>query len=320
MKLVAEDLEQVLANLGLKLGRSTTKEVWALCPGHDDHNPTSFSVNRDTGECFCFACGYRQSDLLGLTMDIRGGDAWSASVWLREHGASLSARIERVRDRVPPSQRARAQAKTKSGFSIEGEFAVFGDAPDEALEERLLRRDSIDLYDVRWDKGNFIIPVKDLKGKLHGWQRRKKPRPKNYPEEMRKSDHLFGAYEFEGDRAILVESPLDVVRLHSEGYSGALASFGSWVSLSQMRLVETLASKLLIAMDDDEAGKKATMMLVRRFEKKMPTWVFNYDHLPEKLRGRVDPGDLEWEEIAKGISTSTFAAQLPRPKRRVVRR
>lgn len=319
MKLVAADLEQVLANLGMKLGKSTNSEVWALCPGHDDHNPTSFSVNRESGASFCFACGYRRADLVALVVDVKGLDAWSAAVWLREHGASLSARIERVRDRVPLSRRGKP--KTSSGYSLEGEFAVFGDVPDAELEDRALRRGSADLYDIRWDQGNFIIPVKDIRGKLQGWQRRKKPRPRNYPEEMVKSAHLFGAYEFSGDRAIIVESPLDVVRLHSAGYDGAVASFGSWVSLAQMRLVETVASKLLIAMDDDEAGQESTERLVQHFATKMPTWVFSYEHLPEELRGEVkDPGDMEWDEIAKGISDAVFSVHLPRPRRRVVRR
>ena len=317
MRLVATDLEQVLANLGMKLGKSTNDEVWALCPGHDDHNPTSFSVNRESGASFCFACGYRRGDLVALVVDVKGVDAWAASTWLREHGASLTARIERVRDRVPTSKRGKP--KTSSGYSIEGEFAVFGDVPDEELEERLLRRESVDHYEVRWDRGNYIIPIKDVRGKLHGWQRRKKPRPKNYPKEMSKSQYLFGAYEFEGNRAILVESPLDAVRLHSEGYNGAVASFGSWVSLAQMRTLESRASKILIAMDDDEAGWKSTTALVEYFAPKMPTWVFSYDHLPEKLRGVVeDPGDMEWDEIAQGIRDAVFSTRIPRARRRVV--
>ena len=302
----------------MKLGKSTNSEVWALCPGHDDTNPTSFSVNRDSGASFCFACGYRRGDLVALVVDVKGVDAWSAAVWLRENGASLTARIERVRDRVPPSKR---KAVTSSGYSIEGEFAVFGDVPDEELDERALRRESVDHFDIRWDDGDFIIPIKDVRGKLQGWQRRRKPRPKNYPKDVSKSQYLFGAYEFEGDRAILVESPLDVVRLHSEGYSGAVSSFGSWVSLAQKRALESKASKILIAMDDDEAGHKSTIELVERFAPKMLTWVFSYDHLPEKLRGEVkDPGDMEWDEIAEGIRTATFATRLPRVRRRVVRR
>ena len=323
MKLVASDLEQVLANLGMRLGKSGETEVWALCPGHDDHNPTSFSVNRESGASFCFACGYRRSDLVALVVDVKGIDAWSAAGWLREHGASLTARIERVRDRVPTKRAARTL--TASGYSIEGEFSIFKDVPDKALEERLLRRESADFYEVRWHDGDFIIPVKDTKGKLQGWQQRRKPRPKNYPKNIRKSDFVFGAYEFSGKRAIIVESPLDVVRLHSEGYDGAVATMGSWVSPAQLRVIEQLARSVLIAMDDpeyDEAGEVSTIKLLDYFAPKVPTWVFSYDHIDSRLRGEgvKDVGDMESDEIHQGVREAVFAAQAPRKLVRVARR
>ena len=318
MKLVAADLDQVLANLGLKLGKSGQDEVWALCPGHDDSNPTSFSVNRESGASFCFACGYRRSDLVALTCDVLHLDAWAAAVWLREHGASLSARIERIRDRVPTSKRGKP--RTSSGYSLEGEFAVFRDVPRYALDERLLRREAADLYDIRWTGDNYVIPIKDRRGKLHGWQERRKPRPKNYPEEVSKSQFLFGAYEFLGDRAIIVESPLDAVRLHSEGYEGAVSSFGSWVSPAQVRILESLADKLVIAMDNDEAGQESTERLLAHFTRKMPVWVLSYDGVPPGQKDRVkDPGDMEWDEIAFGLRNATYAARSPRA-RTVVRR
>lgn len=315
--MVAADLEQVLANMGMRLGRSTNREVWALCPGHDDTHPTSFSVNRDTGASFCFACGYRRGDLVALTVDVMELDAWSAARWLRENGASLSARIERVRDRAPRKGSARG-AVTSSGYSIEGEFAIFGDVPKSELKKRRLTREAVDHYEIRWDEeaGEYIVPIKDLQGKLQGWQRRRKPRPKNYPKEMSKSLYLFGAYEFEGDRAILVESPLDAVRLWGEGYVGVVSSFGSWVSYAQIKTIQRLANRVLIAMDDDEAGLKSTEELVKFFAPKVPTHVFSYDHVGEDVK---DPGDMESAEIDRGISGATFVTRVP-GRRRVVRR
>lgn len=317
MKMIAADLEQVLANLGMKLGRSTNKEVWALCPGHDDNRPTSFSVNRDTGESFCFACGYRRGDLVALVVDIKRVDAWSAARWLRENGASLSARIERVRDRTPGKGR-NSRSLTSSGYSIEGEFAVFGDVPKKELKSRRLTREAVDHFEIRWDvdEGEYIIPIKDTQGRLQGWQRRRKPRPKNYPKEMSKSLHLFGAYEFEGSRAIIVESPLDAVRLWGEGYTGVVSTFGSWVSYAQVKIIQRLAKKVLLAMDNDEAGEKSTDDLVRFFAPKIPTHVFSYDHVGETVK---DPGEMSTSEIDRGISNAVYAARIEQ-RRRVVRR
>lgn len=312
--MVAADLEQVLANLGMRLGRSTNTEVWALCPGHDDTHPTSFSVNRDTGASFCFACGYRRGDLVALVVDVMKVDAWSAARWLRENGASLSARIERVRDRTP---RSKGKAKTESGYSVESEFAVFGDVPDKELKKRGLTREAVDHFEIRWDAdaGEYIIPIKDSSGKLIGWQRRRKPRPKNYPKEMKKSQYLFGAYEFEGSRAIIVESPLDAVRLWGEGYAGVVSTFGSWVSYTQMKTIQRLAKRVLIAMDDDEAGHTSTLELVKFFAHRVPTHVFDYSHAEDAK----DPGDMDSYEIDRGISSAEFVTRVP-GRKRVVRR
>ncbi|MCA1783618.1 MAG: toprim domain-containing protein, partial [Intrasporangiaceae bacterium] len=102
--------------------------------------------------------------------------------------------------------------------------------------------------------------------------------------------------------------------------SGVVSSFGAWVSLAQMRIIESRASKIVLAMDDDEAGHDSTQRLLNYFAPKMPTWVFNYEALSDEVRDEVkDPGDMEWDEIALGLRESVFATRLPR-ERRVVRR
>lgn len=309
MNLVPDSMEQMLDDLGLDLGKSTEKEVWAICPGHDDHNPTSFSVNRETGAYYCFACGYRGDALVTLVIDVLKLDVWSATMWMRDHGASLGTRIEQIKRKRAPGPTSK-RAPSESGYSLEGEFAVFGPVPKKVLAKRSISPEAADHFDLRWDGDHYLIPIYDREGDLQGWQKRKKPRPLNYPRGLKKSNFLFGHDVFRGKRAILVESPLDAVRLWDIGFEGAVSSFGARVSKVQMNIIIDLADRLLLALDDDEAGWEMTEKLVSIYARRLPVHVFNYEQASGK-----DPGDLTDDEIFRGMSTAEFAGIPLRPAR-----
>jgi hypothetical protein len=56
---------------------------------------------------------------------------------------------------------------------------------------------------------------------------------------------------------VLLESPLDVCRLHSAGYEGGLGLFGSAWSRTQVVIVVNLTEEVISALDNDESGNKA---------------------------------------------------------------
>lgn len=312
MNLVPNDLEGALQELGLDTGRVTEREVWALCPGHDDTRPNNFSVNRETGAYYCFACGFKGESMTTLVAHVLGLDAWSSAMWLRDNGASIRDSVERIRR---GGRTVRAQAPTVSGYSIESEFAIFKDVPDKQLRARKLTREAADHYEIRWSKdGNFILPVHAPTGKLIGWQERTPDRPLNYPKLLAKSKTLFGVQVFDGSSAILVESPLDAARLYSEGYLGAVASFGAQVSVAQMRLIIEIADRLIVALDDDKAGHAMTDLLVRQYSRRIVMHVFDYGDCGEK-----DPGDMRTDDIVAGIENARYVGEV-RPSRRIARR
>lgn len=314
--LVPPDLEAVLEELGLDLGRTSGDEVWATCPNpdHEDSNPTNYSVNRDSGNGYCFACGFRHEGMTSLVTRLLKTDGWTASRWLRERGATISARLERVSERRDREEGRRTPATSE--YSIESQFAVFQDPPRWALEERDLREDAAVDYGVRWNSENetFVLPIHSPNGKLLGWQERTKPKPLNHPRGLRKKQTLFGIEIFRGKTAILVESPLDAVRLWSVGLDGGLSSFGARVSREQMQLIIAKAKKLVLALDNDEAGIDMTEELVATYAPRIPTWVFAYGDAKGK-----DPGDLDDDEILRGIREARFTLEV-RPSKKMVQR
>lgn len=321
--LVPENLEEVLHELGLDLGRTSQSEVWALCPNpnHDDSRPNSFSVNRDTGDSYCFACGY-QRNLTGIVADVLRVGVWEASGWLREHGATFSnlatRSIEGKRERRERRRSEQREISSYREFSLEARFGVFQDAPDGMLELRRLTREAVDAFEIRWDPKErcWIIPARLPEGDLIGWQIKGEGVFKNYPYKMPRSQTLFGFREIEdASPLVVVESPLDVPRVWDAGYD-CVATWGARFSSTQVGLIQQAvdehAGTVVLAMDHDEEGMAANAELSREF-KGVPVRVIDYTGTRAK-----DVGEMRREEIQERIdaATSAFANPLPLPDRR----
>jgi DNA primase len=128
---------------------------------------------------------------------------------------------------------------------------------------------------------------------------------KNRPPGVQKSTTLFGVKTQLEDVAIVLESPLDCLRVHSAGFPGAVATFGAIVSEAQVRLIRASA-KVIAAFDNpnvDAAGKKASDQM-RAYASKygINLFFFNYGDSQKK-----DLGDMTNEEIRWGIENSKSA-------------
>lgn len=312
--LVPENLPEVLHELGLDVGRISQNEVWALCPNpqHHDTRPNSFSVNRETGDSFCFACGYRRN-LTGIVADVQGTDVWAASAWLREHGASFTSLASRVVE-GRRERKTRRQTEARSSykeFSLEARFGVFQDVPDAALKMREIKREAVDAFEVRWDPDDsaWIIPARTPEGDLIGWQVKGSMSFKNHPYKMPKSITLFGWAQVEdADPLVVVESPLDVLRVWDAGYD-CVSTWGARVTGSQVALIQQLVDQfqgsIVLAMDNDEEGERSNAELSRSF-KGVPIRVIDYEGTSAK-----DVGEMTRSEIQHRIDSAFSAFSNP---------
>lgn len=311
-----------LEELGVPVVREVGEELVALCPMHEartgkpDNHP-SWSVNVDSGIHHCFACGYK-GQFVGLVADLQGW-TWTESVsWVRVRGG-----VERARKRLHPVIEPAVKLDTTKQIN-EASLALMGLPPKKEMKRRHLTFDAVQHHGVLWDpnKRCWILPIRDPNNhKLWGWQEKSEKFFRNRPREVTKSKTLFGLDVFQGDSAILVESPLDVVRLTSTGITGGLATFGASVSHEQMALVRNIVDVVIIGMDNDPAGKKSTAELRKEWGRKGLTLRYlNYGDSAAK-----DIGDMSDEEIHQAVVTSysfvrihadRSATPLPRRSRR----
>jgi DNA primase len=298
---VPGDVYRCLEEMGVEIIREVQGEVLGRCPMHfartgkEDAHP-SWSVNVDSGVFNCFSCGYKGPFVL-LVQDVLDVDRAEAVAWVRERGG-----IERVRKMFREDKGLKVIDTTEQ--INEASLALFIDPPQWALDDRDLLLESVHLYGVSWDDRNerWILPIRDPDTDvLMGWQEKGKDWFKNFPYGVPKSNTLFGSRAFgDADFAIVVESPLDALRIHTAGFDGAVSTYGAAVSHKQIQILKGLTDEIVFALDNpwiDKAGKKSMESLAQSLRGSgLRVRFFDYAGSDAK-----DPGEMEDDEIAWGI-------------------
>lgn len=286
---VPGNIPEALAELGLHVYKITDMEAHAHCPGHllrtgrADTNP-SWSVNIESGLHGCWSCGY-VGNFQQLVEDLLDLDRAEANGWIRSRGS-----IELVKRKMNPAPPVYRPAMTEAAL------ALFVDPPPAACASRFLDLEVCRAYGVLWStfKDCWIVPIRDADGKLLGWQEKNEKYFRNRPDNMKKSGSLFGLTQFTGRTAILVESPLDTIRIASCGLSGALASFGVRVSDEQLSHLVERADEVVLALDNDRDGIAMTHELLTKLSVRVSTKVWNYTQTEAKDPGEQNANELLW--------------------------
>lgn len=118
-------------------------------------------------------------------------------------------------------------------------------------------------------RGRALFPLLNLKGQVVGFGGRlcqgQGAKYLNSVESFlfQKSRFLFGLYQAqkfirEADQVIVVEGYFDVLSLHAVGIRNVVALCGTTLSEEHLKMLQKLASRILLLLDGDAAGKHAT--------------------------------------------------------------
>jgi len=130
-------------------------------------------------------------------------------------------------------------------------------------------RDSGGSYD-RF-RNRLVIPIRDAFGKMCGFGGRildpnDMPKYLNSPKTdvFDKGRLLFGLDLARQpirskDQVVIVEGYLDVIALHQSGFSNAVSPMGTALTEDQFRMVKKFTRRIILALDPDAAGEKATL-------------------------------------------------------------
>jgi hypothetical protein len=143
------------------------------------------------------------------------------------------------------------------------------------------------------------------KGQLVGWSKRKilasqfDPKYKHSPG-FPKSLTLYGLDQTDTDEPlVVVESPLSVLRMKSEGFTNCVATFGAAVKEDQARELRAF-DRVTIAFDGDSAGAQGAAKLTEMIKGHCYTKV-------AWLSPGTDPGDLDREALDAVLASAVIS-------------
>jgi DNA primase len=168
-------------------------------------------------------------------------------------------------------------AQFQIGYAPESWNAVserlkqIGYTEQELLEVGLLARheESERVYDRFRDR--LMIPICDERGQVIGFGARAlkpeaQPKYLNSPQTplFDKSATLFALHHArrsirESETAVIVEGYMDAIQAHQHGFTNVVAQMGTALTQAQLKTLSRLARRLILALDADEAGAKATL-------------------------------------------------------------
>ena len=163
---------------------------------------------------------------------------------------------------------------------------------------------TIDKYRKR-----IMFPIIDVTGNIIAFGGRAldnevKPKYKNSSDTpiYKKTRHVYAlnfARHTCSESMILCEGYMDVIALHSAGFTNAVATLGTAITSDQARLMRNYTKKVIICYDSDEPGQKAAQKAMRVL-----------GDVGLDVRVIVVPGSKDPDEYIKTFGKDKFAAVL----------
>ena len=288
---ILDDTQDILIELRKQLELNGVKRfakfidsgnnIQTNCPFHKEgqERKPSFGINKNTGECHCFGCGW-SGTLSEMISNCFGKDDFGAygNKWLIRNFLSVAVESRPDID-VDFCRRKKITSETKKYISEQELDSYRYTHP--YMYKRKLTDEIIDLFDIGYDKNTECItfPNRDINGNcLFVARRSVKTKFFNYPQDVEKP--VYGLYECNicaktiknwfPNEIIICESMLDALTCWVYGrYAVALNGTGNENQFKTLRNMPN--RKFILATDMDEAGLKARERIKQSLGNKLVT-------------------------------------------------
>lgn len=307
------DALDVLESLGVRVANVSGDEILCHCPFSENHkngdkNP-SFGFNSRLMVFNCFTCG--GGTLTTLVKRLQQVNDDDADKWIIEHSHHLDT-TSSLKDEIN-KRLIKTEFKSASyPETLINSFFKF----HPYLSERGISKDVARKMRIGFDDNHTGITIPHFfNSKLVGWQTRHLvqddrgkyvcnicsktyvPKYTNTPNFPKKNtlynySNALNSAKIKGEKIIVVESPMTVLKLMSEGYDSVVATFGSW-SKEQMFSLVGCINGVILWPDNDKAGEENVKRIVEFLTDFVPVHIAP---IIDKEKG--DPADLTKEELA----------------------
>jgi DNA primase len=104
----------------------------------------------------------------------------------------------------------------------------------------------------------------------------------------------------QGGTIIVVESSFDAIKLYQAGFPNAIATLGGSLSNDNLNNLNRFATKIILATDNDEAGRKLGKQIADKLKGKEVLWA-SYEYGIVYPHDAKDIGDMTEKEIRQCI-------------------
>lgn len=308
---ILTELRQQLAMQGIKRFEKmfdSGADIMVQCPYHKNgqERKPSAGIRKSDGVIHCLACGETHSLPEMISYCFNSSDVMFGYKWLSKNFANIEA-SNRDNIVLDFSRNNRNVNRSNNVSFITDEELDKYRYTHKYLYERGLNDSVIELFDVGYDveSDSITFPVKDKQGNCLFIARRS-VRIKRFdlPKDLEKP--LYGLYEavnwtyvftdvfgnnyFDCNEVYVCEGLFDCLRLWCNGKI-AVAGFGCLFSDYQMKQLRELPTrKLILALDNDKAGREGAERIRGAVKNKLITEVI----IPN---GKKDIGELTDNEI-----------------------
>ena len=312
------DIEQVLASYRVELKRVGHNQLRGRCPlptHGSERSRQSFSVNTAKKVWACHStscCEVRQGRVGGNVLDLvallEGCTIRDAALRLQDRGFGWRAGINIGEQQLASrgsSGSSSPDRLPRLTFSLRLRWHPY-------LDQRAIQPSAAAWFGIGYYAGSgflrhrIVFPIHDSEGQRAAYAGRSidgsEPRYL-FPPGFRKSQVVFNlhrAVEGSAGCAIVVEGFFDCLRVHQAGYRNVVALMGVSLSEVQEKLLLDRFPQLVLMLDGDEAGRRASQQLAVRLRGRVS---LSMAGVP---RGR-QPDQLSSEEIQRILYSASGA-------------
>ena len=316
-------VHEILSDLGINY-TDRYHSLTAPCPihGSDRIDSWSYHVDRGIWRCFSRDCDKKyDSDIFGLVKGMKSCSFGEAVDYIKKF-VDLNISKEKLKAILDARNNREFVIKTKrtnKQNKIYPEECLSTLEYHGYLESRGFSRTTVEEYHVgigkstgKYMSNRIVFPVRNINGEIIGftgrslfedWKERGIPKWL-HSRDLDVKNNLFNIDRakrnlVEKESAIIVEGPLDVLRLEDSGIRNSVAIFGKKMYSPQMFILMSLGVvKLYLALDNDAAGQSGTDEIV-----KLTRNFFNVKvvKLPKNKKDIGELSNSEILEVASGI-------------------
>lgn len=310
------DIVEVV-NQYVELDKVGTYSHRASCPhpAHDDKTP-SFYVKSDKQFFKCFGCNFK-GDVITFIEEMENVDFLEAVEILINNSELEINEVKStktvIQEDISLEQINKALNMYNRQNSINEDILDKYDNPPKYFAEQGFSKDTLDYFEVGYcgDSNDRLyrratIPWRDEKGNLVTINARATfddyDNKYIFKKGSNKNGVLYNLNNLERDLdkpIIITEGEKDVWRLHEFGYHRAVAIGGGGKIGDRKWLLREYTTEAILALDPDEAGKKATKEITKELYPLMDVYTV-------KIPNDTDIGDIRDQELMDDIMQNTI--------------